>query len=55
MHASNYTRAHYDTVSYVMVMRVNSSPNTYVLVTQKQYNIDMLDLLKVAAADTMLT
>jgi hypothetical protein len=34
-----------------MVMRVNSSPNTFVWVTQKQYNMDMLDLLKVAAAE----
>jgi hypothetical protein len=34
-----------------MVMRVNTSPNTFVHVTQKQYNKDMLDLLKVAAAE----
>jgi hypothetical protein len=29
--------------------RVNPSQNTLVQVTQKQYNMDMLDLLKVAA------
>ena len=34
-----------------MVMPVYSAPNTYVRVTQKQYNMDMLDLLKVAAAE----
>ncbi len=33
-----------------MDMQVNSAPKTYVRVTQKQYNMDMLDLLKVAAA-----
>ncbi len=33
-----------------MVMLVNSAPKTYVRVTQKQYNMDMLDLLKVAAS-----
>jgi hypothetical protein len=36
LHTSNYSRVHYDTVSDVMAMRVNSSPNTYVQVTQKQ-------------------
>jgi hypothetical protein len=51
LHTSNYTRVHYDTVSDVMVMRVNSSPNKFVRVTQKQYNLDMLDILKVAAAE----
>ncbi len=34
-----------------MVMQVNSASKTYVRVTQKQYNMDMLDLLKVAAAE----
>jgi hypothetical protein len=34
-----------------MVMQVNSAPKTYVRVTQKQYNMDMLDLLKVAAPE----
>ncbi len=51
LHSSNYTRVHCDTVSDVMVMRVNTSPNTYVRVTQKQYNKDMLDLLTVEAAE----
>jgi hypothetical protein len=50
LHTSNYTRVHYDTVSDVMFMRVYSSPNTFIRVTQKQYNMDMLDLLEVAAA-----
>jgi hypothetical protein len=34
-----------------MVLRVNTDPQTYVRVTQKQYNMDMLDLLKVAAEE----
>jgi hypothetical protein len=51
LHTSNYTRVHYDTVSDVMAVRVNSSPNTNVQVTQKQYNMDLMDLLKVAAAE----
>ncbi len=34
-----------------MVMQVNSAPMTYAQVTQKQYNMDMLDLLKVTAAE----
>ena len=34
-----------------MVLQVNSAPETYVQVTQKQYNMDMLDLLKVAAEE----
>ncbi len=49
-HVSNYTKVHYDTVSDIMVMLVNSAPNTYVRVTHKQYTMDMLDLLKAAAA-----
>ena len=32
-------------------MQVNSAPKTYAQVTQKQYNINMLDLLNVAAAE----
>ncbi len=51
LHVSNYTKIHYDTVSDIMVMRVNSAPETYVRVTQKQYDMEMLDLLKVAAAE----
>jgi hypothetical protein len=34
-----------------MVLRVNSAQETFVRVTQKQYNMDMLDLLKVAAEE----
>ncbi len=34
-----------------MVLRVNSAPETFVRVTQKQYNMDMLDVLKVAAEE----
>jgi hypothetical protein len=52
LHVSNYTQVHYDPASDIMVMHVNSAPKTYVRVTQKQYNMDMLDLLKVAAAET---
>jgi hypothetical protein len=58
LHTSNYTRVHHDTVSNVIDMRVNSSPNI-VQVTQKHYNMDMLDLLKVSSrqlgTSTMLT
>ncbi len=35
----------------VMNLKVNLSPNTSVRVTQKQYNKDMLGLLKVAVAE----
>ena len=34
-----------------MVLRVNTAPETFVRVTQKQYNMDLLDLLKVAAEE----
>jgi hypothetical protein len=52
LHSRNYTGVHYDTVSnHVIVMHVNASPNTFVRVTQKQCNKDILDLLKVAAAE----
>jgi hypothetical protein len=50
LHVSNYTKVHYDPASDIMVVQV-AAPKTYVRVTQKQYSMDMLDLLKVAAAE----
>jgi hypothetical protein len=51
VHTSNYTRVHYhdDAVSEIMVMQVNTCGNAFVLVTQKQFNLNMLDLLKTVA------
>jgi hypothetical protein len=37
LHVSNYTKVHYDTASDIMVMWVNSAPNTYVRVTAVQH------------------
>ncbi len=51
LHTSNYTRVHYDTGSEALAVKVNLSTKIYVRVKQKQYNMDMLDLLKVAAAE----
>ena len=49
LHISNYKRVHYDPISDVMVLQVNTEERTFVRVTQKQFNLDMLDLLKAAA------
>ena len=51
LHISNYKKVHYDAVSGVMVMQVNTCENAYVRVTQKQFNMDMLELLTIAAKD----
>ncbi len=40
---------HYDPISDVILLQVNTNENTFVRVTQKQFNFDMLDLLKAAA------
>jgi hypothetical protein len=44
LHIANYTRAHYDSTSDVMVMRVNTEVNTYTRVTQRQWLLDKLSL-----------
>ena len=49
LHISNYKEVHYDVVSDVMVMQVNTRENTFVRVTQKQYNTDLLELLTIRA------
>ncbi len=49
LHISNYKRVHYDLISDVMVLQLNTAERTFVRVTQKQFNFDMLDLLKAAA------
>ncbi len=41
---ANYTRAHYDPTSDVMVMRVNTEVNTYTRVTQRQWLLDKWSL-----------
>jgi hypothetical protein len=51
LHTSNYTKVHYGLVSDNMVMQVNSLPKTYTQDMRKQYNMDMFDLLKVAAVE----
>jgi hypothetical protein len=49
LHICNYKRVHYEPISDVIVLQVNTQENTFVRVTQKQFNFDMLDLLKAAA------
>ncbi len=44
LHIANYTRAHYDSTSDVMVMRVNTEVSTYTRVTQRQWLLDKLNL-----------
>ncbi len=44
LHIANYTRAHYDSTSDVMVMRINTEVNTYTRVTQRQWLVDKLSL-----------
>ena len=36
LHISNYTEVHYDVVSDVMILPVNTRENTFVRVTRKQ-------------------
>ncbi len=43
-HVSNYLRVHYSPASDLMVLQVNTAENTFVQVTQTQFNIDMLRL-----------
>jgi hypothetical protein len=38
LHASNFKRVHYDVVSDVMVLQVNTQENTFVRVTQKGFH-----------------
>jgi hypothetical protein len=51
LHVSKYSRVHYDPASDLMVLQVNKLENTFVQVTQTQFNIDMLDQLKVATEE----
>ena len=51
LHISNYKKVHYDVVSDVMVLQVNTRENTFVRVTQKQFNDDLLNLLTIAATE----
>ena len=51
LHISNYKKVHYDVVSDVMVLQVNTRENTFVRVTQKQFNTDLLNLLTIAATE----
>ena len=51
LHISNYKKVHYDVVSDVMVLQVYTRKNTFVRVTQKQFNDDLLNLLTIAATE----
>ena len=51
LHISNYKKVHYNVVSNVMVLQVNTRENTFVRVTQKQFNTNLLDLLIIAATE----
>ena len=51
LHISNYKKVHYDVVSNVMVLQVNTRENTFVRVTQMQYNTDLLELLTIRARE----
>ncbi len=51
---SNYKKVHYDAVSDVIVMQVNTRENTFVRVTQKPFNMDMLELLAIATKEHQL-
>ncbi len=51
LHVSNYKNVHYNEVGDVMVLQVNTRENTFVPVTQKKFNTDMLDLLTIAATE----
>jgi hypothetical protein len=51
LQVSNYKKVYYDVVSDVMVLQVNTSENTSVRVTQKQFNTELLDLLTIAATE----
>ena len=51
LHISNYKKVHYDVVSDVMVLQVNTRENTFVRVTHKQYNTDLLELLTIRARE----
>ena len=51
LHTSNYSRVHYNPASDLMVLQVNTEENTFVQVTQTQFNIDMLDQLKAATEE----
>ncbi len=42
-------KVHYDVVSNVMVMQVKAWEDTFVWVTQEQFNIDCIDMLKLLA------
>jgi hypothetical protein len=50
LHISNYKKVHYNLVSDVMVLQVNTRENTFVRVTQKQFNTDLLNLVTDGAA-----
>ncbi len=41
LHISNYKKVHYDVVSDVMVLQVNTCVNTFVRVTQKRFNTNL--------------
>ena len=42
---------HYDVVSDVMALQVNTCENTFVQATQKQFNLDILELLTITARE----
>jgi hypothetical protein len=51
LHISNYKKVYYDVVSDVMVLQVNTRENTFVRVSQKQFNTNLLNLLTKAATE----
>ena len=49
LHLASYTRVHFDSISDVMVMQINTE--TYTRVTQTRYLLDKLELSKVVAEE----
>jgi hypothetical protein len=51
MYVSNYLRVHFSPASDLMVLQVNTAENTFVQVTQTQFNIGMLGQLEAVAKE----